>query len=178
MTLSKRIEGYPVTFHAIAAKGYKSPKPFGMTFATEGAALSFRMQWYGFLRALDADAAKQGPDKDEYGNIRPNGHEITARNGRALKVTIHGTELLFTPREITPLADDTAQILSALDDILIEQEEQYTAQSQTSTKKRVSSNKEATRSRQDLAIAAMEAEEALDEADRSANAAILIKLPK
>ncbi len=122
MTVSTKSEAYPSAMREIADTGYNAPESFSVKFPTAKAAVQWRMQFYGYLRALDADADKRGPDKNEQGDLMPNGFEVTAARGRGLLLSVHGKELRFTPRDITDLGSMGDKILESLDKVKTKQE--------------------------------------------------------
>lgn len=117
MTLSNKMGAYPVAFHEIATKGWRSLKPFDVLCGSEKEAIGFRMQWYGFLKAVDLASSEEKPLKDAEGNlIYPLAN--MAVMGRGLQVSIKGRRVVFTPREITQIGTNADRLLNSLENSL------------------------------------------------------------
>ncbi len=117
MSLSSKMGAYPVAFHEIATKGWRSLESFSVLCASNKEAIGFRMQWYGFLKAVDLASVDEKPLKDTEGNlIYPLAN--MAVTGRGLQVSIKERKVIFTPREITQIGANADRLLNSLENSL------------------------------------------------------------
>jgi hypothetical protein len=106
MTISTKLSAFPIEFIQLADDALRYTNAFELPFANEKEAKAFRMQWYGFLRALDYDAKGEEGVEDTTGYISYPKTRL-AENARNFALTIHqGAQdgayaVKFTPRGLT-----------------------------------------------------------------------------
>lgn len=103
MSMSTKLGAYPAEFMEWTSQ------PSNVAFSvecdgSEKAANGIRMQWYGFLRALDGRAKNETPVRDEHGAITYP-WDTLASSARQYKVTVAGSTVTFTPREQTRVGE-------------------------------------------------------------------------
>jgi len=160
MSTPTTMDAYPASFQHLAENGYKAEESFTVDFATKSAAIAFRFQWYGFLKALDAEARRLPTEKDAFGNHLLNKHALMARKGRGIMVSHKERTLTFTPRDHTPLSQDIERVNEALYAVLPPTDRAESPEAFAARKKRERRKTQAdvTQTRAELTVAAHDME--------------------